>query len=81
MSKTLFIYLFLTAAGAGVCGGIYLGKKAQALTDQKTTEKLAIFHGCGEYNGKTGDFEWSDPIPAVDLSSIQLPAPKRKPAH
>ena len=51
MKTPLVIIIFLSGCLVGVLGGAYLGKQEIRIQ--------SIESGCGQYNPKTGNFEWT----------------------
>ena len=68
----------LSAAG-GAYGGFKAGGIYQARQDEKNTRAVAVAHSCGQYNAKSGTFEWIEAAPQIDMAQLSMPEPVPKP--
>jgi hypothetical protein len=84
---------FFAAAGASIILGIGLGAGCaageflQGIKDTRTVRVAAIANNCGQYNAKTGIFEWVRAETAADIvlsdpdisRALTPPIPQHKP--
>ena len=77
--KFCLIVLALIVAASSF-GGFRAGQFWQHRAERKT----AIAYECGQYNAKTGEFEWIKPVPQITAAMLDMPTmptPKAKPTH